>query len=94
MNTTNKNNILIILFTLLNIYLYAQKKDSIVYNKEYFSVYRFDEFSNSTSLSIFDDYDMTLLGDIHKSQFFTSNVAYCGSLIQQNHGEDSLPGDG
>jgi DNA repair exonuclease SbcCD ATPase subunit len=41
----------------------------------------------------FKDYDITLLGDIHKHQFLkcdgsnTHNIAYSGSLIQQNMGE-------
>jgi DNA repair exonuclease SbcCD ATPase subunit/DNA repair exonuclease SbcCD nuclease subunit len=38
--------------------------------------------------SAFADYDITLLGDIHKYQFMTPNIAYAGSLIQQNIGED------
>jgi len=38
--------------------------------------------------SAFAEYDITLLGDIHKHQFMTSNIAYAGSLIQQNIGED------
>jgi DNA repair exonuclease SbcCD ATPase subunit len=36
----------------------------------------------------FAEYDMTLLGDIHKHQFLTPQIAYAGSLIQQNIGED------
>ena len=42
----------------------------------------------------FKDYDYTLLGDIHTCQFLTEDrkVAYCGSTIQQNYGED--PGKG
>ena len=44
--------------------------------------------------SIFDGYDMVLLGDIHKLQclqIYENNkpeIWYCGSLIQQNFGED------
>lgn len=38
--------------------------------------------------SAFADYDITLLGDIHKHQFMTPTIAYAGSLIQQNIGED------
>jgi len=38
--------------------------------------------------SAFAEYDITMLGDIHKHQFMTPNIAYAGSLIQQNHGED------
>lgn len=40
-------------------------------------------------LSIFDGLDFALLGDIHKQQFFKERtIAYAGSLIQQNFGED------
>ena len=35
----------------------------------------------------FDGYDYVLLGDIHKQQFLTEKIAYCGSTIQQNYGE-------
>ena len=52
-------------------------------------------------VSFFDGHDIVLLGDIHKVQTLqeyneTLNkpiVHYCGSLIQQNHGED-LEGHG
>ena len=42
----------------------------------------------------FDDFDFSLLGDIHKYQFLNEKktIAYCGSSIQQNYGED--PGKG
>ena len=35
-------------------------------------------------------YDPVLLGDIHKRQFMNKakTIAYCGSLVQQNHGEE------
>ena len=38
----------------------------------------------------FDGYDLGLLGDIHKRQFLNKEetIGYCGSLVQQNHGED------
>ena len=38
----------------------------------------------------FKGYDLGLLGDIHKRQFVNKEetVAYCGSLVQQNHGEE------
>jgi DNA repair exonuclease SbcCD ATPase subunit len=38
----------------------------------------------------FIGYDLGLLGDIHKRQFVNKEetVAYCGSLVQQNHGEE------
>ena len=37
----------------------------------------------------FRGYDLGLLGDIHKKQFLDKEetIAYCGSLVQQNHGE-------
>ena len=38
----------------------------------------------------FDGYDLGLLGDIHKRQHLNKDetISYCGSLVQQNHGED------
>jgi len=48
------------------------------------------EFKDGTELSIFEDCDMVLLGDIHKRQIFDYNgipIAYSSSLIQQNFGE-------
>jgi DNA repair exonuclease SbcCD ATPase subunit len=39
-------------------------------------------------LNDFKCYDYVMLGDIHKHQYLTSTIAYSGSLIQQNHGED------
>ena len=41
------------------------------------------------TIKLFDGYDLALLGDIHKRQFLNNEktIAYCGSLIQQNHGE-------
>lgn len=44
--------------------------------------------SKSITVDLFAGYDLVLLGDIHKTQFLTPTVAYCGSLIQQNHGEN------
>jgi DNA repair exonuclease SbcCD ATPase subunit len=43
----------------------------------------------SISENDFSDFDYTLLGDIHERRFFTEkkNIAYPGSLIQQNFGE-------
>lgn len=44
---------------------------------------------SKVKLSLFKGYDLGLLGDIHKQQYLnrSKTVAYCGSLIQQNHGE-------
>ena len=41
------------------------------------------------TIDYFDDYDMGLIGDNHKRQYLNEEktIAYCGSLIQQNHGE-------
>jgi len=40
-------------------------------------------------LSIFDGLDFAMLGDIHKQQYFRDRtIAYPGSLIQQNFGEE------
>ena len=33
------------------------------------------------------EYDLTCLGDIHKMNFLDKNIAYCGSLIQQDNME-------
>ena len=46
--------------------------------------------NKTITASAFDNYDLVLLGDIHKQQFIKSNIAYAGSLIQQNIGEDLL----
>ena len=42
----------------------------------------------------FDEFDFTLLGDIHKKQFLNDEktMAYPGSSIQQNYGEDTGKG--
>ena len=45
-------------------------------------------------LSIFEDFDYAMLGDIHKIQFLDleQRVWYAGSTIQQNFGESRLKG--
>jgi DNA repair exonuclease SbcCD nuclease subunit len=47
-------------------------------------------------LSIFKKFDYGMLGDIHKAQTldFQGRVRYCGSTIQQNHGETNDKGFG
>ena len=54
---------------------------------------------SAVKLKDFDGYDMVLLGDIHKMQTMQEYkpgkvkkpiVRYCGSLVQQNHGEALL----
>jgi len=57
--------------------------------------------SRHADMSMFNGYDLVLLGDIHKHQILQEYdkknksplIAYCGSLIQQNHGEN-LQGHG
>ncbi|MBA3749959.1 MAG: metallophosphoesterase [Nitrosopumilus sp.] len=42
----------------------------------------------SATIKDFDGYDIACLGDIHKKQILgNGNIGYCGSLIQQDHGE-------
>ena len=45
---------------------------------------------SNTKLSMFNGFDMALLGDIHKFQYLNPEctIAYPSSLIQQNFGED------
>jgi len=52
------------------------------------------QLDGEINVSAFKDYDFALLGDIHKRQFLNEDktVAYCGSTIQQNYGEDSEKG--
>jgi DNA repair exonuclease SbcCD ATPase subunit len=57
--------------------------------------------NKSVTVGMFDHHDIVLLGDIHQAQdlqdydYLTNRPAirYCGSLIQQNHGEE-LKGHG
>ena len=46
------------------------------------------------TIDLFNDFDFSLLGDIHKKQFLNKEktIAYCGSSIQQNYGEDKGKG--
>ena len=43
---------------------------------------------------LFDGFDITMLGDIHKRQYLNDDetIAYCGSLIQQGFSEDPSKG--
>ena len=45
-------------------------------------------------ISIFDDFDFSMLGDIHRRQFLDHDgrVWYAGSTVQQNHGETNDKG--
>ena len=44
---------------------------------------------SDVKITKFKGYDMGLLGDIHKRQHLNKEetISYCGSLVQQNHGE-------
>jgi len=44
---------------------------------------------SDVKIAKFDGYDLGLLGDIHKRQHLNKEetISYCGSLVQQNHGE-------
>ena len=44
---------------------------------------------SKVKMSMFKGYDLGLLGDIHKRQHLNKKetISYCGSLVQQNHGE-------
>lgn len=48
------------------------------------------EIDGEVMIDMFKDYDFAFLGDIHKMQFLDQErrVAYPGSTIQQNYGED------
>ena len=52
------------------------------------------ELDGEVSLDFFSEYDFSFLGDIHKMQYLDKEkrVAYPGSTIQQNYGEDILKG--
>ena len=45
---------------------------------------------SDVKITKFKGYDLGLLGDIHKRQHLNKEetISYCGSLVQQNHGED------
>jgi DNA repair exonuclease SbcCD ATPase subunit/DNA repair exonuclease SbcCD nuclease subunit len=47
---------------------------------------------SSTNIDFFKNFEYSLLGDIHKHQFLTDRIAYCGSTIQQNYGESPEKG--
>ena len=53
------------------------------------SVFNGNSLESIYNLEDFGDYDLLLLGDIHKQQYLRNrtNSAYCGSLVQQNKGE-------
>ena len=52
------------------------------------------EIEGEVTVDIFNDFDFGLLGDIHKLQYLDKDkrIAYPGSSIQQNYGEDTGKG--
>jgi len=48
------------------------------------------EIEGDTTVDLFENFQFSLLGDIHRRQYLDSKktIAYCGSAIQQNYGED------
>ena len=52
------------------------------------------ELDGEVKLDFFDEYDFGFLGDIHKRQYLDKDkrIAYPGSTIQQNYGEDITKG--
>lgn len=46
-----------------------------------------NEIESHVNVQAFGDFDYFLLGDIHKYQLIKKNIAYSGSLIQQDMGE-------
>jgi len=48
------------------------------------------EIEGDVTVDLFDNFDFCMLGDIHRKQYLNSQktIAYCGSTIQQNYGED------
>ena len=52
------------------------------------------DIEGDVTSDLFEDFDFAMLGDIHKQQFLNDEktIAYCGSSIQQNYGEDTGKG--
>ena len=48
------------------------------------------DIHGEVTVEMFEKFDFALLGDIHRRQFLNDaeTIAYCGSTIQQNYGED------
>jgi DNA repair exonuclease SbcCD ATPase subunit len=64
------------------------KEDEIIKIGLYHGMLKEIAHSNGLlSVTDFEEYDYVLLGDIHERQFLKDNIAYSGSLIQQNFGE-------
>jgi len=52
------------------------------------------DIHGEVTVEMFEKFDFALLGDIHRRQFLNDaeTIAYCGSTIQQNYGEDTDKG--
>jgi DNA repair exonuclease SbcCD ATPase subunit/DNA repair exonuclease SbcCD nuclease subunit len=52
------------------------------------------QLDGEININSFENYEFTMLGDIHKQQFLNEKktIAYCGSTIQQNYGESGEKG--
>jgi DNA repair exonuclease SbcCD nuclease subunit len=44
--------------------------------------------SSKITLDHLQGFDHVLLGDVHKHQYLDTHIAYSGSFVQQNHGEE------
>jgi len=62
-----------------NIFLYHGDLNNKLYNKSF-------------SINLFKEYDLVLLGHYHEYYKIADNIAYCGSLIQNNFGESNNHG--
>ena len=52
------------------------------------------EIEGDVTVDLFENFEFAMLGDIHRRQFLNEKktIAYCGSTIQQNYGEDTGKG--
>jgi DNA repair exonuclease SbcCD ATPase subunit len=59
--------------------------ESELYNKV---IVNPEQHYHCKTIKDFEGFDLVLLGDIHRHQYLKKNIAYSGSLIQQDFGED------
>jgi DNA repair exonuclease SbcCD nuclease subunit len=64
----------------------------IMYRAKNEAGYELGKEKDSVKPSDFKDYDLVLLGDVHLQQYLQNNMAYPGSLLQQNFGETGFHG--
>jgi DNA repair exonuclease SbcCD ATPase subunit len=73
---------------LCKVVLYHGRLDGVVlFNKTSLAGEK-DSNNKTITPSSFDNYNICMFGDIHKHQFIRPNMAYSGSFMQQNMGED------